>query len=163
MTDSHLRSASSSGDRTEGATRSAPAPIKIALATLIACGALLLVMGLIIWTGNGDRLIPVHVALGVVLVVSLWTLAAIAARSGVPTGTVTFAASWGLSVVLLGLAQEELVQGSWHWTIQVLHLAISMGAIWWGRRLVKLIGRSRSHGGSAEGHVPEAMSVVREK
>jgi hypothetical protein len=118
--------------------------IKAALAVLLGCGALLLVLGLIIWTGNGDQLIPVHVTIGVVLVLTLWTIAAIAARSGVPAGTVTFAAGWGLLVVLLGLAQEDLVTGSWHWTIQVLHLAISMGAIWWGRRLVKLIGQARS-------------------
>jgi hypothetical protein len=44
--------------------------------------------------------------------------------------------------VVLGLAQEELVTGDLHWTIQVAHLAISMGAIWWGRRLVSLMRRA---------------------
>jgi hypothetical protein len=118
--------------------------IKVALAILLGCGALLLALGIIIWTGNGDRLIPVHVALGVVLVLSLWTITVIAARSGVPAGTVAFAAAWGVLVVALGLLQEELLPGSWHWMIQVLHVTISMGAIWWGRRLVQLIGRAQS-------------------
>jgi hypothetical protein len=118
--------------------------IKVALAVLLGCGAVLLVLGLIIWTGAADALIPVHVAIGIVLVLTLWTIAAIAARSGVPARTVAFAALWGLVIVLLGLAQEDLLTGSWHWTIQVLHLAVSMGAIWWGRRLVKLIGQARS-------------------
>jgi hypothetical protein len=120
--------------------------IKVALATLLLCGALLLVLGVVIWTGHGDPLIPVHVAIGVVLVLTLWILSVIAGRSGVPAGTVAFAAGWGVLVVLLGLAQEDLVPGAWHWTIQVLHVAISMGAIWWGRRLERLIGRARSAG-----------------
>lgn len=121
--------------------------IKVALAILLACGALLLV-GLIIWTGIGDheQLVAVHVAIGVVLVLTLWTIAAIAARSRVPAGTVAFAVAWGLFVALFGLAQQDLLPGSWHWTIQTLHVAISMGAIWWGRRLVKLIGHARSQG-----------------
>ena len=122
--------------------------IKVALAALMGSGALLLVLGIVIWTGNGDQLIPVHVAFGIVLVISLWTIAAIAARAGVASGTVAFAAAWGLLVVILGLAQEELLPGSWHWTIQVLHLVISMGAIWWGRRLVRLIGQAQRPAGS---------------
>jgi hypothetical protein len=111
---------------------------KVALAALMGCGALLLVLGIVIWTGNGGQLISAHIVFGVVLVLSLWTIAAIAARTGVASGTVALAAAWGLLVVIFGLAQEELLPGTWHWTIQVLHLLISMGAIWWGRRLVRL-------------------------
>ena len=118
--------------------------LKVAVAVLLGCGALLLVLGIVIWTGHGDQLIPVHIALGVVLVLTLWALAAIAARSGVPVGTVVSAAAWGLLVVVLGLLQEDLLAGAWHWTIEVLHLAVSMGAIWWGRHLVELIARPRS-------------------
>jgi hypothetical protein len=66
----------------------------------------------------------------------------------VASGTVALAVAWGLLVVVLGLAQEELLPGSWHWTIQVLHLAISMGAIWWGRRLVRLIAIAQRPVGS---------------
>jgi hypothetical protein len=135
--------------------------IKVALAVLVGCGALLLVLGIVIWTGNGDRLISVHITLGVVLVLTLWTIAAIAARSGVPAGTVAFAAAWGLLVVVLGLVQDDLVTGSWHWTIQVLHLAISMGAIWWGRRLVKLMAEARSARQPNVAHPPTVTSVPR--
>jgi hypothetical protein len=113
---------------------------KVALATLLICGGLLLVLGIVIWTGNGDALIPVHIAIGIVLVLTLWIICVIALRSErVAPNTVATAAAWGVLVVLLGLAQEDLLVGSWHWTIQVLHLAISMGAIWWGRRLVGLM------------------------
>ncbi|MGE5226409.1 MAG: hypothetical protein ACM3OO_05990 [Planctomycetaceae bacterium] len=122
--------------------------LKVAVATLIGCGALLLGLGVAIWTGDGDGLIPLHVAIGVVLVLTLWTVCGIAARSGVSSGTVAFAAAWGVLVVVLGLIQEELVPGDLHWTIQVLHILVSMGAIWWGRRLAGLIARARLAGAS---------------
>ncbi len=118
--------------------------MKVALRTLIGCGGLLLVLGLVIWTGHGDALIPAHIALGVALVLSLWTIAGIAARSGVPFPVVAIAAGWGAVVVLLGLTQEALLPGGWHWTVQVAHVVISMGAIAWGRRLAQLIRRAAS-------------------
>lgn len=135
--------------------------LKVAMKALLGSGALLLVLGVIIWMGNADHLIGVHIAFGVILVLSLWTICAIAARSGVPAGTVALAAGWGVLVVGLGLGQEELVPGDWHWTVQVLHVAVSMGAIWWGRRLVKLIEQARAAGEPTVGHPPMAMSARR--
>ena len=114
--------------------------LPVAMKALLGSGALLLVLGLIIWVADGHQLVGVHIAFGVVLVLSLWTICAIAARSGVAAGTVTFAAAWGVLIVVLGLSQEELVPGDLHWTIEILHVVISMGAIWWGKRLAKLIG-----------------------
>jgi hypothetical protein len=134
--------------------------VKLAVRALIACGASLLVLGIVIWTGHGDQLISLHIAIGVVLVLTLWTLAAIAARSGVRAGTVAFATAWGLVIVLLGLAHEDLVVGSLHWTIQVVHVVLSMGAIWWGRRLAKLIGRARA-GSRSSVAPPVATSTSR--
>jgi hypothetical protein len=118
--------------------------LKVAQVTLIVCGGLLLLLGMVMWTGNGGQLIGPHVLLGVVLVLSLWTITAIAVRSGVSVGTAVFAAAWGLLVVVFGWLQGGLLPGSWHWAIQVVHLGISMGAIWWGRRLAELIRRALS-------------------
>ena len=120
--------------------------LPVAMKALLGSGALLLVLGAIIWVADAHQLVGVHIALGVVLVLSLWTICAIAARSGVGAGTVAFAAGWGVLIVVLGLSQEELVPGDLHWTIQVLHVVISMGAIWWGKRLVKMIGSRRGLG-----------------
>ncbi|HVH52865.1 MAG TPA: hypothetical protein VNA32_01890, partial [Actinomycetota bacterium] len=105
--------------------------------------------------------VAVHITIGVVLVLTLWTITAIAARSGVPVGTVALAAVWGLLVVFFGLAQEDLLAGNWHWTIQVLHVAISMGAIWWGRRLVKLIGQAQAASQPSMGQPPTATPTLR--
>jgi hypothetical protein len=134
--------------------------IKVAARVLVGSGALLLVLGVIIWTGKADALIGVHIVVGSVLILTLWTIAAIAARSGVPMRTVTLAAAWGVLVVVLGLTQEELVPGAWHWTIQVFHLVISMGAIVWGRRLLRLMGRAHFVGESSSGPRSPVVSSV---
>src|SRR5258706_12817643 len=56
--------------------------------TLRGSGVLLILLGLAIWTGRADGIIPVHEVLGFVLVLSLWTLAFLAARAGVQRGLV---------------------------------------------------------------------------
>ena len=93
------------------------------------CGLALLTLGLLFWTGNARGLIPLHMLLGLVLVLALWTLAGLAARAGVPIGLVALAVAWGLIVPALGLTQAQLLPGSAHWIIQVLHLLVGIGAI----------------------------------
>ncbi len=44
--------------------------------------------------------------------------------------------------------QDRLVTGGWHWTIQVLHLVVSMGVIAMGRLLVIRISRNQAAAGS---------------
>jgi hypothetical protein len=122
---------------------------KVSQLVLLGSGALLLVLGLIIWTGHGDQLIGIHALLGFLLVLSLWAIAAIAARTGVSIGLVALAVAWGLAAPLLGGVQDRLVTGGWHWTIQVLHLAVSMGVIAMGRLLVSRIRRNQAAAGSS--------------
>jgi hypothetical protein len=92
-------------------------------------GLIQIVLGVFIWTGNADSLIPIHITSGVVLVLSLLTLAILAAFARVHPGFVALAIVWGLITVLLGLTQEQLLTGPYHWLIQVLHLLIGVGAI----------------------------------
>jgi hypothetical protein len=94
-----------------------------------ACGVVLIVLGILFWTGNTLTLVPVHVLLGLVLVLSLWVLAFVGLRSGAPVGQVVVAFLWGLLVPVLGLSQGSLLVGGAHWVIQVLHLAVGVGAI----------------------------------
>lgn len=108
---------------------------------LFASGALLLLLGLIIWTGSGDALVPIHAAAGSLLVISLWTIAVISARNGFPTRIVAVIVIWSLAVVAFGLTQDRLVEGDWHWTIQVLHLVASMSLVAIGQRLTTALGR----------------------
>lgn len=103
--------------------------VTIAQMTVRVAGVLLLLIGLLIWTGHGDQIIPWHELIGFVLVLGLWTLAYFAARAGVAVGLVVLAFAWGLIAPALGLTQVNLVTGGMHWIIQVIHLLVGLGAI----------------------------------
>jgi hypothetical protein len=92
-------------------------------------GLTLIVLGMLFWTGHALTLIPVHMLVGFVLVLSLWALAVLAARVGVHPGLVILAMLWGGLVPVLGLTQDRLLPGDAHWMIQVLHLLVGLGAI----------------------------------
>ena len=122
---------------------------KIARVILQVAGAAALLLGVIIWTAGADGLIPTHKTLGDLAVLALWTIAAVAARAGVSLGAVALAAGVGLAVPVFGAAQTDLLTGSWHWTVQVLHVVISMIALALGLRLVFAIrGRDAGQGSS---------------
>ncbi len=92
-------------------------------------GVVLIGLGLLFWTGNADPLIPVHMLLGIALVLALWVLAVLAAVAGVNLGLVALAFVWGLVVPALGLTQTRLLPNGAHWIIQVLHLLVGITAI----------------------------------
>jgi hypothetical protein len=92
-------------------------------------GVVQLVLGLVFWTGNALGLVDLHQLLGMLLVLAFWTLAALAHRAGVPGGVVAGAAVLGLVVPIVGLTQRELLPGSAHWLIQVLHLLLGLGLL----------------------------------
>jgi hypothetical protein len=92
-------------------------------------GLIQIVLGILFWTGNALTLIPVHMLSGFVLVLSVWTLAVLAARAGVSRGFVVLVIVWGVIVLVLGLTQTQLLPGDFHWVIQVLHLLVGLGAI----------------------------------
>lgn len=93
------------------------------------CFLVLLVLGIGFWTGHWFNLIPVHMIVGVVLVLSLWTTAGIAAAVRVSTGFVVAAFVWGLIVIAFGATQAQLLPGGAHWVIQALHLLVGMIAV----------------------------------
>ena len=92
-------------------------------------GLILISLGVLFWTGHALTLIPVHMLVGFVLVLSLWALAVLAARAGVHPAFVALAIVWGLIVPILGLTQQRLLPGDAHWVIQILHLLVGLGAI----------------------------------
>jgi hypothetical protein len=88
-----------------------------------------ILLGLAFWTGHLDGLAPVHIAAGIILVLGLWVLAAVGARSGAPLGLVIVAAVWGGVVIVFGLNHDRLLAGNGHWVIQVIHLLIGLVAV----------------------------------
>jgi hypothetical protein len=107
-------------------------------------GLILIVLGLLFWSGNALALIPIHMLLGIVLVLVLWIQAGLAARAHVNLGFVALAVVWGLIVLILGITQAQLLPGDAHWIIRVLHLLVGMGAIGLAEGLATRIERART-------------------
>ena len=92
-------------------------------------GSIMVILGLLFWTGNALALIPVHMLLGLTLVLTLWTMSGLAARSGEQPRLVALAIVWGFVVPILGYSQDSLLLGPAHWLIQVVHLLVGLTAI----------------------------------
>jgi hypothetical protein len=92
-------------------------------------GVIQLVLGVLFWTGNALGLVDLHQLIGILLVLALWTQAALAHRAGVPGGLVAGAVVLGLIVPIVGLTQREIFPGSAHWVIQVVHLLLGLGLL----------------------------------
>ena len=75
---------------------------RVALMTVRATGLLLILLGALFWAGRARALIPVHMLLGLILVLALWVLGVQAARAGAGMGFVLFTAAWGLAEGLAG-------------------------------------------------------------
>jgi CDP-diglyceride synthetase len=111
------------------ATTPKPA-VATALGVIIRASFLVqLALGLFFWTGRATQLIPLHRVTGFVLVIAVWALAFIAARAGVNPRLVAAAVLWGLVAPVLGLTQELILPGSFHWTVQILHVLVGFGLI----------------------------------
>jgi hypothetical protein len=98
-------------------------------------GVVQLALGLAFWTGNALGLVDLHQLLGILLVLALWTQAALAYRAGVPAGMVAAAVVYGLIVPIVGLTQRELLPGSAHWVIEVIHLLLGIGLLGFAENL----------------------------
>ena len=129
-------------------------PVNVARMLVRASGVLLVVLGLLFWLGDLRSLIPIHMLLGIVLVVSLWALAFLGARAGVSKGLVAGAVVVGLLTAWLGSAQSTLLPDpSVHWIIQVAHLVLGMAAIGLGEAIGARATRTES--GALEGRVSQ--------
>jgi hypothetical protein len=128
---------------------------RVAHVLIRALGTTMLGLGLLFWTGNALTLIPVHMLLGLLLVLTLWTLAALAARAGVDLRLVLLGVVWGVIVPVLGLLQDSLLVGPAHVLIQLLHLSVGLAAI----ALGELLGR-RTRLRLRRGTPPRAASVA---
>src|SRR5579883_1894023 len=92
-------------------------------------GLILIVLGILFWVGSAQALIPIHMLLGLLLVLALWALAVAGMRSGTPAGLTGLAIVWGVIVVALGVTQAQIAPGGAHWIVQVVHLLVGIVAI----------------------------------
>jgi hypothetical protein len=88
-----------------------------------------IVLGLTFWSGNALSLIPVHMLIGMVVVLGLWFLVVFASRTGLHPALVALAFSWGLVLPVFGIAHIGLFPGRWHWIVQATHLLLGVWAL----------------------------------
>jgi hypothetical protein len=106
-------------------------------------GVLQLILGLLIWAENMFNLVGIHTLIGLVFVLSLWVLAAVSTRAGVPTTQAAGVIILGLIALVFGMVQTSLLPGSLHWIIQILHLLIGMAAVASGETIGGRVRRVR--------------------
>jgi hypothetical protein len=118
---------------------------RIASIALRLCGALALILGLVFWSGNALGLIPIHMLLGILVVLSLWvTGIGQALSSGGIWPIAAAAVLLGLLLLVVGMTQSSLMPGSFHWVIQVIHLLLGVLAVGLGQ-----ISAARARNGAA--------------
>ncbi len=128
---------------------------KVAQIALRGSGILVLLLGLSLWAGHGYSLLNVHMLLGVIVVLALWTLAGLAAKAGASPVRVSVAVVWGLILPVLGMTQTQLLPGSAHWVVRLIHLLVGVGAMAQGERLARVItARAMGAGGPAAPRAP---------
>jgi uncharacterized membrane protein (DUF485 family) len=99
-------------------------------------GSLALLLGLLFWFDIGTNLVQVHVTLGILVVLALWILATIYARTpNANLGLAIGASVVGLLQLVLGITQQSLLPGDFHWVIQVVHLLLGVTVIGMGESL----------------------------
>ena len=105
-------------------------------------GLIQILMGIGLWMGHGLSLTNLHMAIGVVLVLSLWILAFFGARARVGGGLVALSWIWGAVTLVFGMTQARILPGAQHEVIRVLHLLIGLGAISFAECLGKRLKKS---------------------
>jgi hypothetical protein len=97
---------------------------------------IVIILGILLWTGNFDNVKLIHQVFGSIIVLGLWAVGIIQATQGGSPILATVAVLWGAIVTYVGLSQENWATGNNHWLIQVAHLIFGLVAI----GLVEMIG-----------------------
>lgn len=111
------------------------------LALLAVAGAVQLALGLSAWAGPGAALVAVHMLLGTVLVLGVWTLSVLGLAARVPVPVAVTGLVLGAVVLVYGVTQENVLPGGLHWVAQTLHVLLGLSLIATGLGLGVLIRR----------------------
>jgi hypothetical protein len=125
--------------------------IKISQWVLRISALIVLVLGILFWTNaiNPDTsggIVLVHMLLGILVVLALWTMGIAQGLRGGSFGLALATFVWGLLTLALGLFQQRILTdpSSPHWIIQVIHLILGLGAIGLGEMVAGRAKRQAS-------------------
>ncbi len=88
-----------------------------------------LILGIMLWTGNGVGYLRLHMWLGFIITFALLLLAIIGFVARMRPVLPLIALIWAVLLPVLGIAQLHIAPGPNHWIVQVLHVIIGIGAI----------------------------------
>jgi hypothetical protein len=110
--------------------------------TLRGLFVIMLILGILLWTGKFDGLKYVHMGLGIVFVAVLWTIGILGAlrtgKIGLQVGTFVL----GLLLAIVGMTQEHILTHGGHWIIQVIHLLLALLSIGLAESVVGQVNRA---------------------
>ena len=110
--------------------------VRIAIMVLRVAVLFNLITGIIFWTGNADPLQGVHMIVGIIAVLALWTLGIAQGVRGGSFGLALATFVLGFLLALVGLFQTRwLTDPSTHWIIQVIHLVLGLATIGLGEMI----------------------------
>jgi hypothetical protein len=115
-----------------------------------------IVLGLAFWSGYALSLIPLHMLIGMVVVLGLWFLVVFASRAGLRRGPVVLAFLLGLVVPVFGVTHMGIFPGEWHWVVRLVHLALGIGALAVADRLAEYVLRRGARETSPAGPIANA-------
>lgn len=101
-------------------------------------------LGVLFWTGHADSLVNVHIAIGLLLVVDLWIAVGLGLRAGAPIGLAALALAWSVGMPIFGLIQTNLLPGSPHLVVQVVHLVVGLAGVGLVEALAGASGRRQA-------------------
>src|SRR5205823_9235634 len=112
--------------------------INISLMVLRLAFLVVIILGILFWTGNAQNLTLIHMLLGFIVVISLWVIGL--AQRSIKGGSFALAVATfvlGLILAIVGLYQTGWLVGSSHWIIQVIHLLLGLSAIGLGEMITR--------------------------
>jgi hypothetical protein len=115
--------------------------VLIARSLISLFGIALVVLGILFWTGHAMSLLPLHMLLGGLFVITLLVLVVVGLVGRNSRGFAAVVLFWSLLVPLVGVTQLRLLPGADHWVIQVVHLLVGVVAMGLGHALARRIGK----------------------
>jgi hypothetical protein len=110
---------------------------------VVATGIVQVGLGLLLWTGRGYALLPLHMGVGATFVAAIWVLTALAGLTGARPVPVVGAVAWGGLVAAFGMLQTRLLPGAAHWVVETTHLLIGIAAMVIAARLHRFVEKSQ--------------------
>ena len=132
--------------------------VKVASIMVPITGLIQLVLGLLFWVGSVQALIPLHMQLGLLFVLSTWVIAGASIRARVSAPVAGFTLVWGVIVIALGMTQAQIFPGPYHWIVRVAHLAVGIVAMALAGRLTREL-RQQWAGVGEKSRIPGTRDV----